>query len=70
LASNPQSLVPNLQSPVVYYLQSARHPLQYAGIRCNTGAPFGGDTDMRPVRQTILHDLAHPSPMMLQIVPR
>src|SRR6185369_16441773 len=36
----------------------------------NTGAPFGSDTDLRPARQTILHDAAHPSQIVLPVVPR
>ena len=36
----------------------------------NTGAPFAVDADMRPARQTILHDAAHPSRIVLPIVPR
>jgi putative CocE/NonD family hydrolase len=34
----------------------------------NTGAPLGSDTDMRPARQTILHDAAHPSRIVLPVV--
>jgi putative CocE/NonD family hydrolase len=36
----------------------------------NTGAPFGADAELRPARQTILHDAAHPSHIVLPIVPR
>jgi putative CocE/NonD family hydrolase len=35
----------------------------------NTGAPFGSDARMRPARQTILHDAAHPSHIELPIIP-
>src|SRR5262245_60105124 len=36
----------------------------------NTGAPIGESADTRPARQTILHDAAHPSHIVLPIVPR
>jgi putative CocE/NonD family hydrolase len=36
----------------------------------NTGAPFGADAELRPARQTILHDAAHQSYIVLPIVPR
>ncbi len=36
----------------------------------NTGHPFAQDTDLRPAAQTILHDAAHPSHIVLPIVPR
>jgi uncharacterized protein len=36
----------------------------------NTGAAFGFNTELRPARQTILHDAAHPSQIVLPIVPR
>jgi uncharacterized protein len=36
----------------------------------NTGAPFGSDTELRPARQSILHDAAHPSHIVLPIVPK
>jgi len=36
----------------------------------NTGAPFAQDAELRPARQTILHDAAHPSHIVLPIVPR
>jgi putative CocE/NonD family hydrolase len=36
----------------------------------NTGAPFGQNADMRPARQTILHDAAHPSHIILPVIPR
>jgi putative CocE/NonD family hydrolase len=36
----------------------------------NTGAVFGADAELRPVRQTILHYVAHPSHFVLPIVPR
>lgn len=38
----------------------------------NTGAPFGTDTaeDLRPARQTILHDAEHPSCVVLPLIPR
>jgi len=36
----------------------------------NTGAPFGHETALRPARQTILHDGAHPSRVVLPIIPR
>jgi putative CocE/NonD family hydrolase len=35
----------------------------------NTGAPFAQDTELRPARQTILHDAEHPSQIVLPIVP-
>ena len=35
----------------------------------NTGAPAGMPTELRPARQTILHDAAHPSHILLPIVP-
>jgi len=36
----------------------------------NTGAPLGQGTELRPARQTILHDAEHPSQIVLPIVPR
>ena len=36
----------------------------------NTGAPFGEGSEMRPARQTILHDAEHPSQIVLPVVPR
>jgi uncharacterized protein len=36
----------------------------------NTGAPFGSGTELRPARQTILHDAAHPSHIVLPVVPK
>jgi len=36
----------------------------------NTGAPFGMSAEMRPAHQTILHDAAHPSHVVLPIIPR
>jgi putative CocE/NonD family hydrolase len=36
----------------------------------NTGATFGDDSELRPARQTILHDAEHPSHIVLPIVPR
>jgi uncharacterized protein len=38
----------------------------------NTGSPLGADgpTDLRPARQTILHDDAHPSHLRLPVVAR
>jgi putative CocE/NonD family hydrolase len=36
----------------------------------NTGAAFGADSELRPARQTIFHDTAHSSHIMLPIVPR
>jgi putative CocE/NonD family hydrolase len=36
----------------------------------NTGAPFGSDSELRPAHQTILHDPAHPSRIVLPVVPR
>lgn len=36
----------------------------------NTGGVFGEDAEPRTARQTILHDAAHPSRLMLPIVPR
>lgn len=36
----------------------------------NTGHPFGTDSELRPARQTILHDAAHPSHIILPIIPR
>ncbi len=35
----------------------------------NTGKPFGQSTDMQPATQTILHDAAHPSSVVLPIIP-
>jgi putative CocE/NonD family hydrolase len=35
----------------------------------NTGAPIGDDTAPRPARQRVLHDAAHPSHVVLPIVP-
>jgi uncharacterized protein len=36
----------------------------------NTGAPLGEGTELVPATQTILHDAAHPSHVLLSIVPR
>lgn len=36
----------------------------------NTGGPFGREAEMRPALQTVLHDAAHPSHVVLPIVPR
>ncbi len=36
----------------------------------NTGAPFGVDASLRPARQTVFHDAAHPSHVTLPIIPR
>ena len=36
----------------------------------NTGARFGEATELRPAEQTVLHDAAHPSRLILPIVPR
>jgi hypothetical protein len=36
----------------------------------NTGEPFGVSARMVPARQTILHDAAHPSRVILPVIPR
>ena len=36
----------------------------------NTGAPFGQDAELRPAHNTVLHDAAHPSHIILPIIPR
>ena len=36
----------------------------------NTGNPFGQDTELRTARQTILHDEAHPSHILLPVIPK
>ena len=36
----------------------------------NTDAPIGAGTEMRPARQTILHDAEHPSHVLLPLIPR
>jgi putative CocE/NonD family hydrolase len=36
----------------------------------NTGGRFGDDAELRPARQTILHDAEHPSRIVLPVVPR
>jgi putative CocE/NonD family hydrolase len=36
----------------------------------NTGHGFGADADLRPARQTILHDAEHPSRVVLPLIPR
>jgi putative CocE/NonD family hydrolase len=36
----------------------------------NTGAPLGEDAALAPATQTILHDAAHPSHVLLPLVPR
>jgi uncharacterized protein len=36
----------------------------------NTGQPFGQSSDTRPATQTILHDAANPSSLVLPIIPR
>lgn len=35
----------------------------------NTGQPFGTSADQRPADQTILHDAAHPSDVVLPVIP-
>jgi putative CocE/NonD family hydrolase len=35
----------------------------------NTGAPFGSDAELRSARQTVYHDAAHPSHVVLPIIP-
>ena len=36
----------------------------------NTGRPFGQDTDLRAAHQTVYHDDAHPSHILLPVIPR
>ena len=36
----------------------------------NTGNPFGQDTELRTAQQTILHDEAHPSHVLLPVIPK
>jgi uncharacterized protein len=36
----------------------------------NTGRPFDADAELRPAMQTVLHDRAHPSHVVLPVVPR
>ena len=36
----------------------------------NTGNPFGQDTELRVANQTILHDEAHPSHVLLPVIPK
>lgn len=36
----------------------------------NTGRPIGYDTELRPAVQTLLHDAAHPSHIVLPVIPR
>jgi putative CocE/NonD family hydrolase len=36
----------------------------------NTGHPFAQDAELRPATQTILHDVDHPSHIVLPIIPR
>ncbi|MEQ1692263.1 MAG: CocE/NonD family hydrolase, partial [Gemmatimonas sp.] len=36
----------------------------------NTGAPFGSDSTVRIARQSVLHDAAHPSRLILPVIPR
>jgi predicted acyl esterase len=36
----------------------------------NAGHPIGDDAELRTALQTILHDAAHPSHIVLPIVPR
>jgi putative CocE/NonD family hydrolase len=36
----------------------------------NTGGPIGDETELRPAHQTILHDAAHPSHILLPVIPR
>ena len=36
----------------------------------NTGNPFGQDTELRTAHQTILHDEAHPSHILLPVIPK
>ena len=35
----------------------------------NTGAPLGADANFRPARQTVLHNAAHPSHIVLPVIP-
>ena len=35
----------------------------------NTGAPFGQNADEQPATQTVLHDTAHPSSVVLPVIP-
>ncbi len=35
-----------------------------------TGAPTGTDTTLRAADQTVLHDRAHPSRVVLPVIPR
>ena len=35
----------------------------------NTGGPLTTETEMRPARQTVLHDRAHPSHIVLPVIP-
>jgi predicted acyl esterase len=35
----------------------------------NTGEPFGQSATSRPATQTILHDAAHPSSVVLPVIP-
>jgi putative CocE/NonD family hydrolase len=35
----------------------------------NTGAPFAALCELRPARQTVLHDAAHPSHVLLPVIP-
>ena len=36
----------------------------------NSGKPFGSDTEMFTAHQTVLHDRAHPSHLLLPVIPR
>lgn len=36
----------------------------------NSGKPFGSDTELLPAKQTVFHDQAHPSHLILPVIPR
>ena len=36
----------------------------------NSGKPFGTDTELLSAKQTVLHDAAHPSHLVLPVIPR
>ena len=36
----------------------------------NTGNPFGQDTELRTAHQTIVHNEAHPSHILLPVIPK
>ena len=36
----------------------------------NTGHPFGSDAELRPATQTIYHSGAHPSHIVLPVIPK